>query len=235
MSNNKNIIIEKRIFKLSGNETFLLEYPSNYQEIANKKINNLEKDYESVINNNITIPNENNKNIQKQSIDKKEIQNNNILLNNDDNKPIETENLSNNNYYQPINSSNNFGNEDENPDKDNKKNSIQLEPQEGFIEIKKMQKNCNIKENKKDEDEISEEEFYEVIEKENEINIKENNKNSNLEKVKNKNNLSPIKNAENIKIKMKSLNFKAPKWAENLNDEDFINMAKNIISSKKNK
>ena len=180
MSNNKNIIIEKRIFKLSGNETFLLEYPSNYQEIANKKINNLQKDYESVINNNITIPNENNKNIQKQLIYKKEIQNNNILLNNDDNKPIETENLSNNNYYQPINSSNNFGNEDENPDKDNKKNSIQLEPQEGFIEIKKIQKNSDIKENKKDEEEISEEEFYEVIEKENEINIKEKNKNRNL-------------------------------------------------------
>ena len=32
---------------------------------------------------------------------------------------------------------------------------------------------------------------------------------------------------------MKKLNFKTPKWAENMTDEDFIKMAKNIISKKK--
>ena len=84
------------------------------------------------------------------------------------------------------------------------------------------------------------EEFYEVEEKENEE--KDNNKKEDKkvekedkDKIKElrKKSISPVKDSENIKLSMKKLNFKAPKWAENMNDKDFINMAQKIISSKK--
>ena len=61
--------------------------------------------------------------------------------------------------------------------------------------------------------------------------IEENNKK--VKQKENKKQLSPIKNEENVKHAMKLLNFKAPKWAENMADKDFINMAKKLISSKK--
>ena len=219
MTNSHNINIEKRIF------------------------NKLEKDYQSVLNNNL-INNINkseiNKTIQVESINELQKQDNTQLISNKESIDKEKKlNLYNNDYYQPINSSNTVGNEDEISDnKDNKKDIIKMEPQEGFIEIKKESKNNEINDKINNEEEIMNEEFYEVEEKENDCNIKEVNKNVDLQEVKdkNKNNLSPIKNSEHIKNKMKSLNFKAPKWAENMNDIDFINMAKNIISSKnKNK
>ena len=100
-----------------------------------------------------------------------------------------------------------------------------MEPKEGFIEIQKVKKDIT-NENENKEEEINEE-FYEVEEEE----IKENNKK--VKQKENKKQLSPIKNAENVKNAMKLLNFKTPKWAENMTNKDFINMAKKIISSKK--
>ena len=52
MSKPPKIKLEKKVFKIGNNETFLLEYPSNYEEIANKKLYNLQKDYESTSNSN---------------------------------------------------------------------------------------------------------------------------------------------------------------------------------------
>ena len=195
MSNEKKITIEKREFKIKNGEKFILEYPSNFEEIANKKLLQLQQDYDKSISNNINPNNNQSKNINKD-----------------------------NNYYQQIG-------EIENINTENNK-EIKLEPQEGFIEIKpKKIDNINnntkneIKDDKSDE-EINSDEFYEVEEK----NIKVNqNINTNNKKDEIKRNISPVKDPDNVKLSMKKLNFKTPKWAENMTDEDFINMAKNKI------
>ena len=195
MSNGKKITIEKREFKIKNGEKFILEYPSNFEEIANKKLLQLQQDYDKSISNNINPNNNQSKNI---------------------NKDI--------NYYQQIG-------EIENINTENNK-EIKLEPQEGFIEIK-PKKIDNINNNKKNEikddksdEEINSDEFYEVEEK----NIKVNqNINTNNKKDEIKRNISPVKDPDNVKLSMKKLNFKTPKWAEKMTDEDFINMAKNKI------
>ena len=195
MSNEKKITIEKREFKIKNGEKFILEYPSNFEEIANKKLLQLQQDYDKSISNNINPNKDQSNNINKD-----------------------------NNYYQQIG-------EIENINTENNK-EIKLEPQEGFIEIKpKKIDNINnntkneIKDDKSDE-EINSDEFYEVEEK----NIKVNqNINTNNKKDEIKRNISPVKDPDNVKLSMKKLNFKTPKWAENMTDEDFINMAKNKI------
>ena len=195
MSNGKKITIEKREFKIKNGEKFILEYPSNFEEIANKKLLRLQQDYDKSISNNINPNKDQSNNINKD-----------------------------NNYYQQIG-------EIENINTENNK-EIKLEPQEGFIEIK-PKKIDNINNNKKNEikddksdEEINSDEFYEVEEK----NIKVNqNINTNNKKDEIKRNISPVKDPDNVKLSMKKLNFKTPKWAENMTDEDFINMAKSKI------
>ena len=195
MSNEKKITIEKREFKIKNGEKFILEYPSNFEEIANKKLLRLQQDYDKSISNNINPNKDQSNNINKD-----------------------------NNYYQQIG-------EIENINTENNK-EIKLEPQEGFIEIK-PKKIDNINNNKKNEikddksdEEINSDEFYEVEEK----NIKVNqNINTNNKKDEIKRNISPVKDPDNVKLSMKKLNFKTPKWAENMTDEDFINMAKSKI------
>ena len=150
----------------------------------------------------------------KKKIKKKMINQKN---NNDDNKK----------YYQQIG--------DIKKENIEEKKEVKLEPQEGFIEINNNKfKNKNELKSESDE-EINSDEFYEVEEKENKDNknINENLINNNKEK-ESKNeekqrNISPVKDAEDIKLTMKKLNFKVPKWAENLTDDDFIKMAKNKI------
>ena len=195
MSNEKKITIEKREFKIKNGEKFILEYPSNFEEIANKKLLQLQQDYDKSISNNINPNKDQSNNINKD-----------------------------NNYYQQIG-------EIENINTENNK-EIKLEPQEGFIEIK-PKKIDNINNNKKNEikddksdEEINSDEFYEVEEK----NLKVNqNINTNNKKDEIKRNISPVKDPDNVKLSMKKLNFKTPKWAEKMTDEDFINMAKNKI------
>ena len=192
MTDNKKITIEKREFKLKDGDNFILEYPSNFEEIANKKLSKIQKEYDESISNNVAQKN-----------------------NNDDNK----------NYYQQIGEIKN--------DNNNENKDIKLEPQEGFIEIN-HNKSLNKNEQKSEDDEdINSDEFYEVEEKENKNNINENLNYNKKEKdgkhEEKKRNISPVKDAEDIKSAMKKLNFKVPKWAENLTDDDFINMAKNKI------
>ena len=195
MSDNKKITIEKREFKLKDGENFILEYPSNFEEIANKKLSKIQQEYDESISS---------KNVNQKN-------------NNDDNKK----------YYQQIG--------DIKKENIEEKKEVKLEPQEGFIEINNNKfKNKNELKSESDE-EINSDEFYEVEEKENKDNknINENLINNNKEK-ESKNeekqrNISPVKDAEDIKLTMKKLNFKVPKWAENLTDDDFIKMAKNKI------
>ena len=195
MSDNKKITIEKREFKLKDGENFILEYPSNFEEIANKKLSKIQQEYDESISS---------KNVNQKN-------------NNDDNKK----------YYQQIG--------DIKKENIEEKKEVKLEPQEGFIEINNNKfKNKNELKSESDE-EINSDEFYEVEEKENKDNknINENLNNNNKEK-ESKNeekqrNISPVKDTEDIKLTMKKLNFKVPKWAENLTDDDFIKMAKNKI------
>ena len=195
MSDNKKITIEKREFKLKDGENFILEYPSNFEEIANKKLSKIQQEYDE----SISSKNANQKN------------------NNDDNKK----------YYQQIG--------DIKKENIEEKKEAKLEPQEGFIEINNNKfKNKNELKSESDE-EINSDEFYEVEEKENKDNknINENFNNNNKEKEskieEKQRNISPVKDTEDIKLTMKKLNFKVPKWAENLTDDDFIKMAKNKI------
>ena len=46
MNNIQKVTIEKRTIKINGNEDFVLEYPSNYNDIVSKKLQNLEKEYD---------------------------------------------------------------------------------------------------------------------------------------------------------------------------------------------
>ena len=196
MSDNKKITIEKREFKLKDGENFILEYPSNFEEIANKKLSKIQQEYDESISS---------KNVNQKN-------------NNDDNKK----------YYQQIG--------DIKKENIEEKKEVKLEPQEGFIEINNNKfKNKNELKSESDE-EINSDEFYEVEEKENKDNknINENLNNNNNKEKESKNeekqrNISPVKDTENIKLTMKKLNFKVPKWAENLTDDDFIKMAKNKI------
>jgi len=244
MSNIQKITIEKRVFKVGNNENFILEYPSNYEEVVNKKLNNLQKEYDDAVSNTI---NNNNEDINKEKTENKESEE-------ESNKKVEkkeendiNKESQNYNYYQPIGGVDSFMNNDDDI-KDNlnhnneKKPDVHLEPQEGFIEIKnkKIDKEKENKtDNKSDEkEENNEDEFYEVEEKENEEHKNENSK-SNKEETKddkkdNKRSSSPVHDPESVKLSMKSLNFKTPIWAENMSDKDFINMARNMISSKKN-
>ena len=200
MAENKTITLEKREFKVSNGETFILEYPSNFEEITNKKLSKLQKEYD------ISKSNERN-------------------INDIDNLKNSDEINTDNNYYQKI------GESKEEHFIENKK--IKLEPQKGFININKNKNKINDKSENIDDnsEEINSDEFYEVEEKENKK--KENYKDNNIEEDKDveekKRNVSPVKDADNIKLAMKKLNFKTPKWAENMKDEDFINMVKSKI------
>ena len=200
MAENKAITLEKREFKVSNGETFILEYPSNFEEITNKKLSKLQKEYD------ISKSNERN-------------------INDIDNLKNSDEINTDNNYYQKI------GESKEELFIENKK--IKLEPQKGFIDINKNKNKINDKSENIDDnsEEINSDEFYEVEEKENKK--KENYKDNNIEEDKDveekKRNVSPVKDADNIKLAMKKLNFKTPKWAENMKDEDFINMVKSKI------
>ena len=200
MAENKTITLEKREFKVSNGETFILEYPSNFEEITNKKLSKLQKEYD------ISKSNERN-------------------INDIDNLKNSDEINTDNNYYQKI------GESKEELFIENKK--IKLEPQKGFIDINKNKNKINDKSENIDDnsEEINSDEFYEVEEKENKK--KENYKDNNIEEDKDveekKRNVSPVKDADNIKLAMKKLNFKTPKWAENMKDEDFINMVKSKI------
>ena len=194
MSDNKKISIEKREFKLKDGENFILEYPSNFEEIANKKLSKIQQEYDESISS---------KNVNQKN-------------NNDDNKK----------YYQQIG--------DIKKENIEEKKEIKLEPQEGFIEINNNKSKNKIKIKSESDEEINSDEFYEVEEKENKDNknINENLNNNKEKESKNEEkqrNISPVKDAEDIKLTMKKLNFKLPKWAENLTDDDFIKISENKI------
>lgn len=222
MSKNvQKITIEKRVFKLENNEDFILEYPSNYKELVDKKLNKLQEEYDEV--NNVNKENENNENINN-NINKENLSDNS-KNSNEKNDNINHYNIDNENkeYYHPLGEVPDCLNDDD----------------DGFIEVKeennennKIENNNlnlneyqNLNQDNKKEIDINDFEFTE------DIKIEE--KKIEIQNIKRKN--SPIKNPEKIKAAMKSLNIKTPEWAKNLSDEDFMFRVKTYLKNKKNK
>ena len=239
MSSNPKITIEKRIFKLNDNENFILEYPSNYEEIANKKLTNLQKEYDkaqinkntdnNLIDNDINyISSGNNENEINKEKEVKKITSNET----GENKKLNNEN---DNYYIKIkNYPLSIGDKEEELKQNtlDKEKNVKLEPQHGYIQINLQNKIKEESNNKEEEEEI----FYEVKENEYGNNIGNENvdfKNEKNENNKDNRNISPVKNVEGVKNAMRSIKLKPPEWAKNITEKDFISMAKNIISSKK--
>ena len=168
MSGIPKITIEKRIFKINDKEDFVLEYPSNYEEIVDKKLQNLEKEYEeSKIT---TDQNKDNNNQESNTKEEKEEKNNkenkgeekeNSKDNNSDDSSEEEEeekdetNNQNNNgneYYAPIGEiqEHNINNNEDN-DNDAYVNLDDINNEEGFLPVK-QDKDYNKKEEKNEQE-----------------------------------------------------------------------------------
>ena len=182
MENNiPKVTIEKRIIKINGTEDFVLEYPSNYDDIVNKKLQNLDKEYdESQIDSEQNDNNNfNNINTNKDELEKKEEANNDIDINEKQNEnecynALEEEHENNNdNNINDINNDNENNNENGNNNNDEINHEIKNDvnnlndddDMEGFQAVtivggggeKKQEKNEPNK-NDKEEDEEEEEE-----------------------------------------------------------------------------
>ena len=215
MSKNvQKITIEKRVFKLDNNEDFILEYPSNYKELVDKKLNKLQEEYDEVNN----LDNKENENKENLSVNNNENLSENSSKNS--NEKNENNNLNENNiindsnkeYYKPLS---------EEPDT--------LNEDDDFIEVKEEEKKIQINEinDNKDNQNVNIDDF-EFVDDDKKDSKKVENKNIKRER-------SPIKNPEKIKQAMKSINIKPPEWAKNLSDEDFMFRVKTYLRNKKNK
>ena len=215
MSKNlEKITIEKRVFKLDNNKEYVLEYPSNYNELVEKKLNKLQEEYDEVNN----LDNKENENKENLSVNNNENLSENSSKNS--NEKNENNNLNENNiindsnkeYYKPLS---------EEPDT--------LNEDDDFIEVKEEEKKIQINEindNKDNQNVIIDD--FEFVDDDKKDSKKVENKNIKRER-------SPIKNPEKIKQAMKSINIKPPEWAKNLSDEDFMFRVKTYLRNKKNK
>lgn len=214
--------IKTRLFKLEDGKEFVLEYPSNYNEIVDRKLKNLEKEYDDVVNlDGKVIDDDNNNKENKTEVntesnnigDKKEHTNNITHKNSEEGKKIEKINQNEikeenyqDNYYQPLQN-------EENQEDD-------------FIEVPE-----NTDEIIPDKDNIEEVmKDFEFIEDKPSSNKNLNTNTSQTNPPKRKH--SPIKNPEKIKASMRTLNIKPPKWAESLSDKDFFSCALNHLNKK---
>ena len=215
MSKNlEKITIEKRVFKLDNNKEYVLEYPSNYNELVEKKLNKLQEEYDEVNN----LDNKENENKENLSVNNNENLSENSSKNS--NEKNENNNLNENNiindsnkeYYKPLS---------EEPDT--------LNEDDDFIEVKEEEKKIQINEinDNKDNQNVNVDDF-EFVDDDKKDSKKVENKNIKRER-------SPIKNPEKIKQAMKSINIKPPEWAKNLSDEDFMFRVKTYLRNKKNK
>ena len=223
MSNDKKITIEKRVFKLANNEDFILEYPSNYKELVDKKLNKLQEEYDEVNNVN-NKQNENNENNENININDKENLSDNSKNLNEKNGNINNNNIddANKEYYHSLGEVPDTLNDDD----------------DGFIEVKEENNGDNKIENNNIN--LNEYEKLNQNDEKKEINIndfeftediKVEDKKKEVQNIKRKN--SPIKNPDKIKEAMKSLNIKPPEWAKNLSDEDFMFRVKTYLKNKK--
>ena len=218
MSKNlEKITIEKRVFKLDNNKEYVLEYPSNYNELVEKKLNKLQEEYDEVNN----LDNKENENKENLSVNNNENLSENSSKNS--NEKNENNNLNENNiindsnkeYYKPLSEEPDTLNEDD--------DLIEVKEEEKKIQINEINDNKDNKDNQN----VNIDDF-EFVDDDKKDSTKVENKNIKRER-------SPIKNPEKIKQAMKSINIKPPEWAKNLSDEDFMFRVKTYLRNKKNK
>ena len=192
----------------------IIEFPSNFEEIANQELLKLEKNNKIDLNKLIKQSLEHDKNIIKENNQDKNNNENEC----EDFESDEEENIDNNNYQK-------FEDDDCQEDKKEEKNEI-FESNNDNIEEKQINKiNCNdnifsnIKSVNKRE---------QILEKN--FNVQEliNNKKNNL-----KTNKKKLSNEQMKKMLLK-IEYTPPEWARNLSDQEFINkiQSKTVFLSK---
>lgn len=174
----------QRTFKLEDGKEFVLEYPSNYNDIVDRKLKKLDDEYNEVHKGEM-------KNIEEHT-DNNSIEDDEDITNN--NLHNKENNEEDKNYYQQINND-----------------------EDDFVEVQEEDDN-NIK---TIEDAMKDFEFVEPLPQ--------------VSKQPKERKHSPIKNPEKIKASMRGLNIKAPKWAESLNDKEFLERARIHLSKGSNK
>lgn len=231
--------IETRVIKMQDGTDFVLEYPSNYKNIADKKLAKLESEYEETIKANIpSLVND-----DKSKSNSNEEKNHTSVETHKENKVDSTVNT------DIVKDNEEKANEEKESNKAGGSQQFgeynQLNDEEEFIEVKEDDEVNHDSNNK--EDMIKDEKFQDQpvsIIKETNTHCKDKNIHnqdpdmnnfeflgesiSNKQETKRK--CSPIKNPEKIKQTMRSIKIKPPKWAENLSDEDFIKRAKQFLS-----
>lgn len=174
----------QRTFKLEDGKEFVLEYPSNYNDIVDRKLQKLDDEYNEVHKGEMKNIEEHTENISSEDDEGK-------ITDNLDNKE---NNVEDKEYYQQLNN-----NDDD------------------FVEVQEDDDNNT----KSIEDAMKDFEFVEPLPQ--------------VSKQPKERKHSPIKNPEKIKASMRSLNIKAPKWAESLNDKEFLERARIHLSKGSNK
>ena len=229
---NSKITIEKRVFKLENDKEFVLEYPSNYNEIVDRKLKKLNDEYDEVVSRNNKAQNGNNNEDNKENIN---------LDNNNKNENVNNNNVNDKEYYKPLGDlPDNMNNDDD--------EFIEVKEENNISNGEIKEKNIEINNNNNNEVNINDFEFIDNNNIKVEYETKEiiddlkkfNNENKNVDNKNIINNnikksRSPLKNPEKIKESMRKLNIKAPEWAKNLSDEDFMNRVKGYLNKKNKK
>ena len=194
--------------KKDGTEEDILEYPENYEEIANLALINFEKNCPINLDKLINTESNHNENLINNQKDNNE--DNNNYNKNDDWGDFEE-----NEEDEQLNSYKEF--KDENEDEDEEEMvSYNKNVQEDNIYMKcenQTKENCIIKEEQNNKD--------------NEYDEKKINIETKIKK--------PIKklNQKELKEKISQIKFEPPKWAKNLNDKKFIIQAKKLLLNNK--
>ena len=214
----------------------IIEYPENYEEIANLALLNFEKNCKFDLNK-LIKKGLNSEEININEKDNIENNNNNIL----ENKKDEWEDYSSDNEDENEEEQNNkFNNyqafEDENEEED----KIEDDSNNQSRKVDKINEKIKDNENKflysKIESFQKKEDINNInnndIEKEEKNNIKDNNNMIKINlKEKNKNKTQKLNNKE-IKEKISKIKYTPPNWAINMKDEDFIKNVQKFINKK---
>lgn len=247
--------IEKKVIKLEDGTDFVLDYPSNYNEIVNKKLAKLEREYEETIRANIpssSITNhpeqcelKDNHLKQTGKEDKGDFYINQEIAQVNDDKEMKEENMNEENEENEGND-NNAGSYQQIGEEYNQLNE---EEEEEFIVVKEDDNIVNsepiniVREDNVDNckerpvENINEEKTNSINNDKHEDKDIQSNEMNDIEFIKEpikkevKRKCSPIKNPEKIKEVMRSIHIKPPKWAENLSDEEFLKRAKQFFSN----
>ena len=203
----------------------IIEYPENYEEIANLALLNFEKNCKLDLNNLI-----------KKGLNSEEIINNEINDKKDENNADKKKD-----DWEDFDSDDDNDNKEDGEEQINKFNNYQAfeDEEENKDEKDDVDKCDNIHEkNKENENEnkyiYSEIENHHIDDKIVIENKTDNNENMIKLKIKEKNKNQTHKiNDKKIKEKMSKIKYATPNWAINMKDEDFIKTVKNFLTKNK--